>query len=554
MTWRDTDGDGLPDDWETFYGLNPLSTNGMHGASGDPDGDGFTNIEEYRLGSSPTSSAGLGYVFHRGNIGQLQVAIQDSTNCAGNNDSRQFVQRTIQFVEITNANMRPMEFTFRVSVTGRVERQNSGYDLVNVNDELVFGGSNEGMECQMANKSGDVLVKVMAPPGEIALSYDTVDSLFHVGAFARVTDIEMVDVNTNVLSIDIKFADPDDAGWADLEENIVILSDKNTRIKIKITPQLPDLQTIFNDRSTALKIKTSGTAPAGQDYTLTSQNTTLVQGIGYSEVRVSLTRDQLKTLGVLPSQEADSITEKAWLDHGSSSASAPSNLTDGNAFESGLSVETRGKSTHFGNLESSPPNSHIDKTFFIAAGREIITARFGNSVSPKRQIMNQADLFYYSGHGNHADAILQGGFAPIDVTGYWNKDLDCVIVAGCAVLDIKDYRAQSFLPLSWLKWYAAGGDWSPGAQWEPTGPSYLIGYNWTAPLDNQDSSGIISYFLSVLGNGASIVNAWKQANDLGVGRNACVIDCSTNPHVYWYWDETSGPAIWTNVIKSGGSW
>jgi len=202
LTWRDTDGDGLPDDWETFYDLNPQYTNGIHGASGDPDGDGFTNIEEYRLGSNPTSPVGLGYVFHRGKIGQLQVTIQDSTNCAGNNASRQFVQRTIQFVEMTNSNMRPMEFTFKVSVTGRVERQNSGYDLVKVNDELVFGGSNEGLECQMANKSGDVLVKVQVPPGEITLSYDTGDSLYHVSAFASVTDIVMVDVNTNILKVE----------------------------------------------------------------------------------------------------------------------------------------------------------------------------------------------------------------------------------------------------------------------------------------------------------------------------------------------------------------
>ena len=204
LTWRDTDGDGLPDDWETFYNLNPRSTHGMHGASGDPDGDGITNIEEYRLGNSPTSSAGLGYVFHRSKIGQLQVAIQDSTNCAGSNPSRQFVHRTIQLVEMTNTHMRPLEFTFKVSVTGRVERQNSGYDAVHVNGVHVFSGSNEGLECQMANKAGDVLVKVQAPPGELTLSYDTVDAHFHVGAFAKVTDVEMMDVNTNAFPVEFK--------------------------------------------------------------------------------------------------------------------------------------------------------------------------------------------------------------------------------------------------------------------------------------------------------------------------------------------------------------
>lgn len=36
----DTDGDGLPDDWELQNGLNALSTEGVDGASGDPDQEG----------------------------------------------------------------------------------------------------------------------------------------------------------------------------------------------------------------------------------------------------------------------------------------------------------------------------------------------------------------------------------------------------------------------------------------------------------------------------------------------------------------------------------
>lgn len=42
--WRDDDGDGLPDDWEAARGLDPgdPADGGL-----DPDGDGFTNLEDW---------------------------------------------------------------------------------------------------------------------------------------------------------------------------------------------------------------------------------------------------------------------------------------------------------------------------------------------------------------------------------------------------------------------------------------------------------------------------------------------------------------------------
>ncbi|MFH1770460.1 MAG: hypothetical protein ABH828_02785 [archaeon] len=49
----DKDNDGLPDDWEERYGLDPDDPTD---ADKDLDGDGYTNLEEYEKGTDPTDS------------------------------------------------------------------------------------------------------------------------------------------------------------------------------------------------------------------------------------------------------------------------------------------------------------------------------------------------------------------------------------------------------------------------------------------------------------------------------------------------------------------
>jgi len=340
-------------------------------------------------------------------------------------------------------------------------------------------------------------------------------------------------------TFEVTIADPDDSAWTELAEGKVVLNDKDMRIRIRVFPSLPDLETIFGLMGTSLYITTSATKPEETQFTLNAQNAGLVQGQGCSELRVSLSRGDLQSLGILPSQESDSVFEKAWMDTGYEDPTADSNLTDGNAFDT-LTAESRGESTRYGNLSSASTNRPLNDTFFQAAGSEIFICRYNDSLSPKQQVMNQADYFYYSGHGGHLYGSLMYG-SPAQVTNYWGADLDCVIIAGCAVLDINDYNN-----------HYTGDDHiaSPGKKWEKTGPAVFLGYNYTAPYDSQGSASIVSTWLSNRSSQGDI-EAWRIANDNSAGRNACAIKKDENYYYFkrfgispFYWYE------WTNVLKT----
>lgn len=63
----DSDDDGMPDDWETEFGLD---ANQAEDNSFDKDGDGYTNVEEYLNGTDPTEF--IDYTKPENNINSLE--------------------------------------------------------------------------------------------------------------------------------------------------------------------------------------------------------------------------------------------------------------------------------------------------------------------------------------------------------------------------------------------------------------------------------------------------------------------------------------------------
>jgi len=77
----DTDGDGLPDQWELKY-FGSLSQT----SSGDYDGDGYSNYFEYKSGSDPSASGsvpGSSYVYEYDSLGRLKRMLYESGSRGG---------------------------------------------------------------------------------------------------------------------------------------------------------------------------------------------------------------------------------------------------------------------------------------------------------------------------------------------------------------------------------------------------------------------------------------------------------------------------------------
>lgn len=177
----------------------------------------------------------------------------------------------------------------------------------------------------------------------------------------------------------------------------------------------------------------------------------------------------------------------------------------------------------YGAIAENPPSPRATRTAtaFQTPTRSTFTAPTPSAPTPTSTACPTAtrprwgqtpETPYYSGHGHHAIASLQGDFTPAMARLYWNRDLDVAIIAACSVLDINDYNGL-----------AGNAAASPGKAWEQAGPGILLGYNYVAPGDAGGAPERIMRFWVANRGSLGDVNAWMEANARNKAWNACAV-------------------------------
>ncbi|MBU1262081.1 hypothetical protein KJ640_03940 [bacterium] len=204
---------------------------------------------------------------------------------------------------------------------------------------------------------------------------------------------------------------------------------------------------------------------------------------------------------------------------------------DSNAFSAGMSPKKdMGEARKEGDEKKMIPPVNI--AFMQAAGIEKLTAIYGDT-SDTAFCKNQADWFYYSGHGFHTyEGITMGDgglFTPDEATNQWNNDLYTVIFAACSMIDVNDYLGYFDDNEDGTPEVGPTSKVFPGEKWANTGPKYLLGYNASAPAGPYTDTAIINKWLKYFSI-KGIAQSWLKVNADYMAAYASAIDAKG----YWY--------------------
>jgi len=205
----------------------------------------------------------------------------------------------------------------------------------------------------------------------------------------------------------------------------------------------------------------------------------------------------------------------------------------------------------------NPPLMPGAKEFIRSCGYETLTLTCDTfpEIRAVMHVKNQAQLFYYGGHGWANSAIYLDGsyiYPETDVVeGDWSDGLKVVIFSSCSILDIGNFNRRSFTAFG-------KANQSPGIYWaKVAGPEVaLLGYNWSTQEGkppNAFDTRVIRRYINLVSQYPPPV-AWIYAN---IQEGDGVAPCAIYRHNYYYissgsssitvvpernWRDTSPPA------------